>query len=305
MLIAIDHGNYAIKTPSYTFVSGLSEHTVRPPLADELMEYNGSFWTLSGKRLSYMRDKTQDERYFVLTLFAIAKELEDAGHYMPTERIDLAVGLPPEHYGVLKDRFAKYFKRDGVIQFTYRDKPYSITIRHVMVFPQAYAALIPQSGKVLRASSVFVVDIGGYTTDVLLLRKGKLDSQFCRSLETGIITMNNEIVRKVGALHDMRIEDGHIRAVLSGEATILPEDVKETIRNETKNHAKEILDQLRELQVDLRANPAVFTGGGSILLRPFLEASPLVAHAEFVESPNANAQGYLMLGSRQLSRVTV
>lgn len=305
MLIAIDHGNYAIKTPNFTFVSGLAEHTVRPPLADELLEYGGRFWMLTSKRLSYMRDKTQDERYFILTLFAIAKELEAAGHYMPAERIDLAVGLPPEHYGVLKERFAKYFKRDGIIQFAYKDRPYSITIHHVMVFPQAYAALIPQSSKVLRMSGVFVVDIGGYTTDVLLLRNGKLDSQFCRSLETGIITMNNEIVRKVGALHDMRIEDEHIRAVLSGENTILPEDVKETIRSETKSHAKEILDQLRELQVDLRANPAVFTGGGSILLRPFLEASPLVAHAEFVESPNANAQGYMMLGSRQLSRATI
>lgn len=305
MLIAIDHGNYAIKTPNYTFVSGLAEHTVRPPLADELMEYAGRFWTLTSKRLSYMRDKTQDERYFILTLFAIAKELEAAGHYMPTERIDLAVGLPPEHYGVLKERFAKYFKRDGIIQFTYRDKPYSITIRNVMVFPQAYAALIPQSSKVLRMSGVFIVDIGGYTTDVLLLRNGKLDSQFCRSLETGIITMNNEIVRKVGALHDMRIEDEHIRAVLSGEHTILPDDVKETIRSETKHHAKEILDQLRELQVDLRSNPVVFTGGGSILLRPFLEASPLVTQAEFVESTNANAQGYMLLGSRQLSRANV
>ena len=305
MLIAIDHGNYAIKTPNYTFVSGLAEHTVRPPLADELMEYGGRFWTLTSKRLSYMRDKTQDERYFILTLFAIAKELEAAGHDMPTERIDLAVGLPPEHYGVLKDRFAKYFKRDGIVQFTYRDKSYSITIRNVMVFPQAYAALIPQSSKVLRMSGVFIVDIGGYTTDVLLLRNGKLDSQFCRSLETGIITMNNEIVRKVGALHDMRIEDEHIRAVLSGEYTILPDDVKETIRSETKHHAKEILDQLRELQVDLRSNPVVFTGGGSILLRPFLEASPLVTQAEFVESTNANAQGYMLLGSRQLARANV
>ena len=71
--------------------------------------------------------------------------------------------------------------------------------------------------------------------------------------------MNNEIVRKVGALHDMLIEDEHIRAVLADEETILPEEVKETIRNATKQHAKDILDQLRELQVDLRSNPAVFT----------------------------------------------
>ena len=285
MLIAIDHGNYAIKTPHHSFVSGLSEHTVKPPMADEILEYDGRYWTPSGKRLSYMRDKTQDERYFILTLFAIAKELEDTGRYSPVEQIQLAVGLPPEHYGVLKDKFARYFKRDGIIKFAYKDKPYSIMIDKVMVFPQAYAAVVPKSSMVVNMLRVFVVDIGGYTTDVLLLKNGKPDLQFCRSLETGIITMNNEIIRKVGALQN----------------TILPDDVKQTIRGATKLHAQDILNQLRELQVDLRSNPAVFIGGGSLRLRPFLEASPLVAKADFVESPNANALGYEMLGRVQLS----
>ena len=114
MLIAIDHGNYAIKTPSFSFVSGLAEHTVRPPMSDELMEYEGRYWTLTGKRLSYMRDKTQDDRFFVLSLFAIAKELESTRGYTPVQQIDLAVGLPPEHYGVLKDKFAAYFKRNEI-----------------------------------------------------------------------------------------------------------------------------------------------------------------------------------------------
>lgn len=301
MLIAIDHGNYAIKTPNHSFVSGLSEHTVKPPMTDEILEYDGRYWTHSGKRLSYMRDKTQDDRYFVLTLFAIAKELESTGRYTPVERIQLAVGLPPEHYGVLKDKFARYFKRDGVIKFVYKDRKYSITIDTVMVFPQAYAAVVPMSSLVVNTLRVFIVDIGGYTTDVLLLKNGKPDLQFCRSLETGIITMNNEIIRKVNAKHDMRIEDEHISAVLSGQETILPDEVKDTIRSATSLHAKEILNQLRELQVDLRSNPAVFIGGGSILLRPFLENSPLVAKADFVDSPNANALGYEMLGKVQMS----
>lgn len=32
MLIAIDHGNYAVKTPHFSFISGLTEHTVKPPM---------------------------------------------------------------------------------------------------------------------------------------------------------------------------------------------------------------------------------------------------------------------------------
>lgn len=43
MLIAIDHGNYAIKTPHFSFVSGLIEHTVKPPMADEVLEYEGKY----------------------------------------------------------------------------------------------------------------------------------------------------------------------------------------------------------------------------------------------------------------------
>ena len=222
MLISIDHGNYAIKTLNHSFVSGVVEHTVKPPMADDILEYDGSYWTLSGKRLSYMKDKTQDERFFILSLFAIAKELESSGRYSPVENIDLAVGLPPEHYGVLKERFANYFKRVEPIKFIYKDKPYNVIINNVMVFPQAYAAVVPHSSLVMNELRVFIVDIGGYTTDVLLLRSGKPDLQFCRSFETGIITMNSEIVRKVGTLHDMRIEDEHISAVLSGKECALP-----------------------------------------------------------------------------------
>lgn len=301
MLIAIDHGNYAIKTVHHSFVSGLSEHTAKPPITDEILEYEGKYWTLSGRRLNYMRDKTQDERYFILSLFAIAKELERSGVYQPVENIQLAVGLPPEHYGVLKEKFSGYFQRNNIVKFVYKDKPYSIIIDRVMVFPQAYAAVVPQSSLIVNTFRVFVVDIGGYTTDVLLLKNGKPDLQFCRSLETGIITMNNEIIRKVGAVHDMRIEDEHISAVLQGRETILPEEVKNTICGATKLHAQDILNQLRELQVDLRSNPVIFIGGGSILLKPFLETSPLVAKADFVESPNANALGYELLGRKAIS----
>ena len=112
MLIAVDHGNYSIKTPNFSFVAGLAEHTVPPPILDDCIEYDGRYWTLSESRIFYMRDKTQDDRYFILTLFAIAKELEKKRYTSPVVSVDLAVGLPPEHYGVLKDRFAAYFKRN-------------------------------------------------------------------------------------------------------------------------------------------------------------------------------------------------
>ena len=75
MLISIDHGNKQIKTNRRTFVAGLHESDTRPPFGQNILHYNGKYYTLSEQRIPYMRDKTVDERYFILTLFAVAFEL--------------------------------------------------------------------------------------------------------------------------------------------------------------------------------------------------------------------------------------
>jgi len=302
MLFSIDHGNYAVKTQCDSFIAGLAEYSVRPPLAEHVIEYEGRFWTLTGSRIAYMRDKTKDDRYFILTLFAIARELCSQGGLPPYLDADLAVGLPPEHYSVLKDKFARYFKRQGV-KFVYNNTPVCLTVSHVFVYPQAYAAVVPQSRLLLNTPRLFVIDIGGYTTDVLLLCGGKPDLRFCRSLELGVITMNNDIIGKIGALHDMKIEDEHIAAVIQGRETILPPDVTATIREGTTHHADTILNKLRELQVDLRSNPAIFIGGGAVLFKDSIETSPMVVKAEFVLDSKANAIGFAMLAGAQLQKL--
>ena len=71
MLISIDHGNKQTKTVHKTFTSGLCESDSRPPFGRDVLFYNGKYYTLSDQRIPYMRDKTADERFSILTLFAI------------------------------------------------------------------------------------------------------------------------------------------------------------------------------------------------------------------------------------------
>ena len=54
MLFSIDHGNYAIKTRDDCFVAGLAEYSVRPPLEEHVIEYEGRFWTLTDARIPYI-----------------------------------------------------------------------------------------------------------------------------------------------------------------------------------------------------------------------------------------------------------
>lgn len=63
----------------------------------------------------------------------------------------------------------------------------------------------------------FIIDIGGFTTDVMLLRNSVPDMQFCRSLEMGVIHMSNDIIGRVNAMYDMKIEDDHIVDIIQGQ----------------------------------------------------------------------------------------
>ena len=75
MLIGVDHGNKQIKTVHCSpFVSGLQQSITKP--FGQSLQYRGNYYTLSNERIPFRKDKTEDDRFFVLTLIAIAEELE-------------------------------------------------------------------------------------------------------------------------------------------------------------------------------------------------------------------------------------
>ena len=143
MLIAIDHGNKQMKTIHCPpFVSGLAESITRP-FGSNILEYQDKFYTLSNQRIPYKRDKTEDDRFFILTLFGIAEELHIKERYgEEVVHVSLAVGLPPAHYGAQSQAFIRYFSNRGIVNFQYRDNPYTIYIEDVRCYPQAFAAAV-------------------------------------------------------------------------------------------------------------------------------------------------------------------
>lgn len=107
-----------------------------PPFGNEILRYSGKYYTLVDERIPCRRDKTEDERFFILTLFAVAKEIEAREAYMGgTIPLQLAVGLPPSHYGTQYRKFERYFMDRGEVRFSFNQKPYSIEIVNVLSFP--------------------------------------------------------------------------------------------------------------------------------------------------------------------------
>ena len=296
MLIAIDHGNKQMKTIHCPpFVSGLAE-SITKPFGSDILEYQDRFYTLSNQRIPYKRDKTEDDRFFILTLFGIAEEiLAEEGYGEEVMRISLAVGLPPAHYGAQNKAFIQYFSNRGIEKFRYRGKPYTIYIEDVRCYPQAFAAAVTMMDKLIGKQRVLIIDIGGFTADYLMMRSGRADLTICDSLENGVILLYNRIRTKANAEFDILLEEADIDGILkSGESTYSPAVVA-LAEKLAQDFVNDLANSLRERMLDLMSGMVVFVGGGAILLRRHIEASRKVRNPLFVEDISANAKGYEFL----------
>jgi len=296
MVIAVDHGNSQIKTPHCVFPTAIRITKTPLPMATETVKYAESFYTLTNERIRYRRDKTTDGVFFALTLFAVAKELETTGEYIPGMEITLSVGLPPEHYARQEKRFSDYFKSHGrEIRFSHNGKRYNILIVGVQVYPQAYAAICSTPSIIKTFPRAYIIDIGGYTVDVLLMSEGYPDLSMCRSLDMGIITMVNKAISSVNINFELPIQEEHVLEVLTGKKTVLSQKVRAEIEKVAQDHTDEIISQLRELGVDLRVDAAVLVGGGAQLFKIYIDQSKNTSHVEYIPDIKANARGFQVL----------
>ena len=300
MLIAIDHGNIQIKLPSgKVFTSGLRESGNRPAFGEDFLQYKGKYYIVSNDRISYLRNKTEDERFYILTLFAIAFEIENRGCYEPgMMSVQLLVGLPPAHFGAQYEKFEKYFKRGVIEEFEFHGKKFRIYVSEVTAFPQAFAATMPVYSHISTFPKVTVVDIGGFTADYLQLKNGQADLSVCDSLEHGVILLYNQVSGRVNSEFNILLDDSDIDSILKGEAFSFGADSADIIRianDAADTFVSDLLGKLRERSIDLRTGKTLFVGGGSVLLRKQIEASGKVTSPIFVEKITANAKGYEML----------
>jgi len=301
MIIAIDHGNKQIKTPHKTFTSGLMSSDVPFPLSTDSLRYNGKYYTLTDERIPYMRDKTANEKFFVLSLFAIAYELLYSEKYVSgiITDIDLAIGLPPGHFGKQYKEFQKYFVKPETIEFEFNQKKFRIIINSATAYPQGFAAIMPKILKIREFPRAVVIDIGGYSLDYLQLKYGKPDMAMCDSLDMGVITLYNEIKSRINASEDMLIDENDIDAVLQNKPTVFEERIKKLIEQLSMEFTEKIIYSLRERHIDLKTTHAIFVGGGSVLLSTFIRASDKIAAPDIIENINANALGYELLLQKQ------
>ena len=299
IMIGVDHGYAAMKTAHFSFPTGLVEYEHEPYTQKDVLEHGGKYYVVGSARQPLQRDKTATEDYYLLTLAAIAKELDYRGAERTTEVL-LAAGLPLTSFGRDKKKFREYLLRDGKpVSFLYEGRDYAVTISDVMLFPQGNAAVLTQT-ELLDEPSVIVADIGGWTVDLMRLDNRIPNAATCRSLELGMIRCLDEISEQVRQIFGVSMTDAQIESVLRGGAISADDRVRAVIHAQAGQYVRDLLSTIMESGLDVRAMPTIFLGGGAALLKRHVSATEGLCRPLLLDDVSLNAKGYERLTARML-----
>lgn len=181
MNIGIDHGYHAIKTRNFSFPAGVTAYSHEPYTLQNTLEVDGSFFVCGTGRQPILRNKMENDSYYLLTLAAIAREIQHRN--AKTEcSVTIAAGLPLTSFGRDKKAFREYLFRSGqAVRFRYEGIFYRITIENVKLFPQGYSALavhpelLRDEPSVLLMVSAILDAFGGPDTGGAVLLQELLD----------------------------------------------------------------------------------------------------------------------------------
>ena len=302
MIIGIDHGYYAMKTPHICFPTGLSRYDYEPYTMQNVLQYAGNYYVCGTGRQTLMKDKTANDNYYLLTMAALAQEIEyrRAGR---KGKIILAAGLPLAGFGREKTAFRQYlFRKEQPLCFRYENEAYELTIEDVKLFPQGYSALALHPEYVRDEPSVLLVDIGGWTVDLMRLDNAVPNAATCRSLELGVIRCIDETMEQVGRSTGLSVTDIQIERVLNGNSCSLDPKAKEIIQKNGRSYTERILSAIMEAGFDLRAIPSVFMGGGSTIVRRHVTPQDGLCRAFYLTDVKANAAGYERIVGQMCAR---
>ena len=118
VIIGSDHGYGNIKTAYACFKTGVTAYDKEPTFKSDMLIYEGRYYIIGDEHKEFAADKMNDPDYYILTLAAIARELNIRG--LTDSDVFLTVGLPLTWVSEQKDSFKAYLLRNKEASFSFR-----------------------------------------------------------------------------------------------------------------------------------------------------------------------------------------
>ena len=294
IIVATDHGYGNIKTSHFCFKSGVTAYDKEPPFQSNLLAYHDHFYIIGEDRMEFSADKTWNDDYYILTLAAIAMELDYRNVRSAT--VYLAVGLPLTWVGQQREAFKAYMLQNETVDFTFRGAAYHVAFSGADVFPQGFAAVADHLKDFTGVN--MLCDIGSGTMNIMYINNGKPIASKCFTEKFGthqcMLAAREKLMQRFG----VAVDDAVIEEVLRyGEADI-GKPYLDTIRETAKDYVAGIMRRLREHEYTAELMKLYVVGGGSCLIKNFTEYDP--SRVTINSDICATAKGYELLAQRSM-----
>lgn len=139
-IIAVDHGYGNIKTANTVTPTGITAYETEPIFTGNILEYNGIYYRIGEGHKEFIPDKAMDEDYYLLTLMAVAQELNVFSIHEAD--VHLAAGLPLTWIRNQREAFRSYLLQNPEVRFSFNSKNYHIRFVGCSLYPQGYPAVV-------------------------------------------------------------------------------------------------------------------------------------------------------------------
>jgi plasmid segregation protein ParM len=285
-VIGIDHGWSQMKTSNTCFNTSIKELANAPAFHDNVLEYGNRYFAVGEDRLEVLDSKVENENFYLLTLVAIAKELQVRGK--SEADVVLAVGLPLTRFSAERKPFIDYLAKNEDVVFGFEQRLYKVHIQSVSVYPQCYAAvagMLSTFGK-----KALVVDVGSWTVDSMLIVNKRPDNSKCDTQNEGLIRCMREINRVAVQVKNRKIDEADIQEYMQTGKTELPKDFKAIMDQQIQKFVDKVYRYQTECGYSLDMIPVYFVGGGAVVMRNLGKYQQPNIH--YVLDVKANAKGF-------------
>lgn len=295
-IIGIDHGYGNIKTASTVTKSGVTAYETEPIFSGNVLEYKGGYYRIGECQKEFVSNKVSDDDYYLLTLMAIARELNVYGIYEGD--IHVAAGLPLTWIRRQREDFRNYLLRNQEVSYRFNRKDYHLRFVGCSLYPQGYPAIVSRL-KDFRGTNL-LADIGNGTMNILYINNKKAVESRCWTEKFGVnqcmIAARNAVMDNFG----VKIEETTIEQVFRYGAADIGKPYLNCITTVARQYVADIFAALRKYEYNPDLMRLYIVGGGGCLIRHFGQYDE--NRVTIVDDICATAKGYEYLAFSSLRR---
>ena len=295
-IIAVDHGYGNMKTANTVTPTGIKAYETEPIFTGNILEYNGIYYRIGEGHKEFIPDKAMDEEYYLLTLMAIARELNVFS--IREADVHLAAGLPLTWIRNQREAFRSYLLQNPEVHYRFNGKEYHLRFVGCSLYPQGYPAIVNQLGNFKGTN--LLADIGNGTMNILYINNKKAQESRCWTEKLGVnqcmIAAKNAVLDKFG----VKIEESTVEQILRFGTADISAPYMDCISSIARQYVAELFSTLRKYEYNPDLMRLYVVGGGGCLIRNFGTYDKL--RVTIIDDICATAKGYESLAYMSLKR---